>query len=335
MNSPEKEDLTNSDPKDKSETQNGLGNAHNIPEEPKKKQVKLRNDLENPNARLAELEEKEKELGSLRNDLKNTNSKIKELEEKEKELGSLRRDLENANSRIKELKVKEKELETLRKDLKNETTSLNKEHSHPGIASFLIQLYPPREGHYPGKVKHFPLEGKAEHEQQIKGPDDKNIAAFINKYLPDLEESFVAHEPVAPVPSKSAVETQIPAFKTAIIRKFTLVQEGKFQKERSITNDKIFQVTIVVDPMGSIVEENLPCSCEISVFAKRMGGGFKQILGKSDGQIIKAGEFTANVHCFPLPTGIYRIVAFGTINIKDDLKESIIGFHQSSIFCVT
>jgi hypothetical protein len=65
-----------------------------------------------------------------------------------------------------------------------------------------------------------------------------------------------------------------------------------------------------------------------------MGGGFKQTLGKSRGKITTGGEFTANVHCVPLPSGIYRFVAFGTINIKNDLKESIVQFQESSIFSV-
>jgi hypothetical protein len=324
MNAPE-EDLANSDPKANIEITNGLDNAHTIKNEPKKKHGKSRNDPEYLNPTSTELTEKDKELGLLQ------------------------RELENANSRIKELEGMEKELEALRKDRENDTTSLKgyaadkqktkesfKEYSHPGIASFLLQLYPPREGHYPGKVKHFPFqEGEKQDEQRINGIDDKDFAAFINKYLPKLEESFVVHEPIAPVPSKSEVETRINVFKMASILKFGIVLEGKFIKEKLIPSDQIFQLSLVIDPLESVVEKNLPCPYNISVYAKRMDGGLKQILGKSDGQILEVGEFTANVHCFPLITGIYRIIAFGTINIKDDLKNSVIGFHESSIFRVT
>ena len=280
------------------------------------------------------------------------------MEKQEKELLTLRKDLENLKTKITELKKREKKLVTLHKDLENKNKSLieqiadlqKTEETFPvyrgsSKASFRIDLYP-HEGHFQGKVVHLLTKEK----KVFSGLNHKAIADFVNEHLPQSEESFVApepvtsvseeepfvaFEPVASVPTKSPVETPNQAFKTASIRKFTLVQKGKVQKEKSIPHDQIFQVVLIVDPLKSIVEENLPCPYKISVYAKRMGGGLRKTLGKTRGQITSAGEFTATVHCAPLPLGIYRFVAFGTYNIKKDQQESIVQFHESSMFNAT
>jgi tetrahydromethanopterin S-methyltransferase subunit B len=303
------------------------------------------------NSSEKENSEEQKKIAKLRKDLKKANARIKELEEQEKELETLRNELENANAKITELEEQERELETLHKNSENEVgppteqmadipkiEDTSRENGRYGKEAFSINLYL-REGHYQGIVSHVlsnstPIRTDDQKRKTFKGVDHKAIADFINENLPQPEELSVAPEPVAPEPEKSPVETQKPAFKTASIRKFTLVREGKVQKERSIPHNQIFQVALVVDPLESIVEENLPCPYNISVHAKRMGGGFKQILGTTRGQITTAGELTANVHCASLPAGIYRFVAFGTINIKKDMQESIVQFHESSIFMV-
>jgi hypothetical protein len=290
-----------------------------------------------------ESEKQEKKLVTLRKDLKNLKTKITELEKQEKELVTLRKDLENAKVKITELEKQEKKLVTLHKDLENKNKSLIEQiadlqkteetfpvYSGSSKASFRIDLYP-HEGHYQGKVVHLLTNEK----KAFSGLNHKAIADFVNEHLPQSEESFVAPEPVVSVPTKSPVETPNQASKTASIRKFTLVQKGKVQKEKSIPHDQIFQVVLIFDPLKSIFEENLPCPYKISVYAKRMGGGLRKTLGETRGQITSAGEFTATVHCAPLPVGIYRFVAFGTSNIKKDQQESIVQFHESSMFNVT
>jgi hypothetical protein len=275
--------------------------------------------------------------------LENLKTKITELEKQEKELVTLRKELENAKVKITELEKQEKKLVTLHKDLEKKNKSLieqiadlqKTEETFPvysgfNKASFHIDLYL-HEGHYQGKVVHLLTNEK----KAFSGLNHKAIADFVNEHLPQSEESSVAPEPVASVPTKSPVETPNQALKTASIRKFTLVQKGKLLKEKSIPHDQIFQVALVVDPLKSIIQENFPCPYKISVYAKRMGGGLRKILGKTRGQITSAGEFTATVHCAPLPVGIYRFVAFGTSRIKKDQLESIVQFHKSSMFNVT
>jgi hypothetical protein len=312
MNSSEKENLAKSDPKTKEKK--GLNDAQHVSEELKKKHIQLRSELETANTRIMELEEKEKERETLHKDLVNANNRIKKLEEKEKELLTLRRDLKNAEANKSEIKEKEKELES----------------SGYGKEAFRIDLYP-YEGHYQGKVVHL-LTGE---KKAFKGVDHKAIADFIDEQLPQSAESSVAPVPIAPEPEKSPQETHIMAFKKASISKFTIVQEGTVQKNLSIPHDQVFQTALVIDPLESIVEDDLPCPYTISVYAKRIGGGYKQILGKTKGQITIAGELTANVHCASLRTGIYRFVAFGTIHIKKDTKESIVQFQKGSLFIVS
>ena len=314
-----------------------------------------------------------KELLTLSKDLENVKTKIKELEKQEKKMVKLRNDLENAKTKIKEMKKQEKKLLTLNKDLENKNKSMIEQiaylqkteetfpvYSGSSMASFRIDLYL-HEGHYQGRVVHLLTKEK----KAFSGLNHKAIADFVNEHLHQSEESFVAPEPVtsvsaeeplvvpkpvasapaegpvvapepvASVPTKSPVETPNQAFKTASIRKFTLVQKGKVKNEKSIPHDQIFQVMLIVDPLKSIVEEDLPCPYKISVYAKRMGGGLRKTLGETRGQITSSGEFTATVHCAPLPVGIYRFVAFGTSNIKKDQQESIVQFHESSMFNVT
>jgi hypothetical protein len=284
-----------------------------------------------------------KELLTLRKDLENVKTKISELEKQEKKLVTLRKDLENAKTKITEMKKQEKKLVTLHKDLENKNKSLTEQIAYlqkteeifpvyrgSSMASFRIDLYR-HEGRYQGRVVYLLTKEK----KAFSGLNHKAIADFVNEHLPQSEESFVAPEPVASVPTKSPVETSNQAFKTASIRKFSLVQEGKVQKEKSIPRDQIFQVVLIVDLPQSIVEKNFPCPYKISVYAKRMGGGLRKTLGETRGQITSAGEFTATVHCAPLPVGIYRFVAFGTSNIKKDQQESIVQFHESSMFNVT
>jgi hypothetical protein len=342
MNAPEDERLANSDPKANAEIKNGSGNALNIKNEPKKKHEKSHFDPEYPNTSSTEQKGKVKELELIRKDLENANSRIIELKEKEKELGLLRKDLEDANSRIKELEGKKREMEILRKDLEKETTPPKEhmtdkqkieetfsEHTSHGKEAFRIDLYP-YEGHYQGKVEHLLTKEK----KAFKGIDHEAIADFINEHLSQPEESFPAPETVKLISAKPTRQTQMQVLKTASIRKFTIVLQDNSQKERSIPNDQFFRVSLVVDPPESIAEDEFPCLYNISIFGKRMGGNFKQIMGKSNGEIKTAGEFIVNTRCAPLHPGIYRFVALGTITIKNSGKESIILFHESKIFFV-
>jgi hypothetical protein len=318
MNIPE-EDLANSDLKAKTEIKKGLSDEHNISERPKKKSVKVHSDPEDPGARLTESKDVEKEMGALNKTQEDADSKKKEKEVKVKELETLLKDSDHNANLLKEQLPDKQGIEETYPELSSK--------SH---VAFRIDFYL-REGDYHGIVKLLP----SKEGMPFKGKDLTAIIEFINGHFPKPEESVVVTPgPVSPVALES-VENQMKVFKMASIRKFCIATEGMFHKEKSIPRDKIFQLSLVIDPLESIVEEDLPCPYNISVYAKRMGGGFKQVLGKSDGQIIRVGEFFASIHCFPLPAGIYRIVAFGTINIKNNMKESIIGFHESSIFLVS
>lgn len=368
MNSSEKENQAKSDRKTRAQLQKLLSEAHDVLEEQEKELVTLRKELEKTKAKITELKEQQMEPASKQDELSQARAELndmtqqmeqlkqeveklkriheKDQEEKEvlknrlqtaKEDDESEREEELAQTKVQAegLKGKISDLEKKNKRLKEQIENLQKteeafpEDSGTGKAAFRIDLYP-HEGHYQGKVRLLGTKKK----KAFSGLDGKAISDFMNEHLPQPEAPVVAPEPVTSVPATPPVETQKPAFKTVSIRKFTLMREERMQKEKLIPHDQIFQVALTVDPLESIVAENLPCPFKISVYAKRMGGGLRKTLGKTSGQITSAGEFTANVHCAPLPAGIYRFVAFGTINIKKDRQGSIAQFQESSIFNV-
>ena len=283
---------------------------------------------------IHEKDQEEKEV--LKNQLRTAEEAIESERIEQRQMELREKGLAKAKAQTKELERKIRDLENKNKNLKEKITDLQKteetipEGSGASKAAFRIDLYP-RQGHYQGKVEHLLSKEK----KAFSGLDQKAITDFINKHLHQPEELVVTPNSVAPKPKAASVETQTPAFKTASTRKLALIRDGKMQKEALIPHDQAFQLALIVNPPKSIVEENVPCPYNISVYAKRMGGGLKQILGETSGQITSTEEFTANVPCVPLPAGIYRIVASGTSNIKKDRQEAIGYFQESSIFSVS
>jgi hypothetical protein len=315
------EQITKSGPKIRKVTKQGVSKANEILARQGKNMTLSEEPGKEQNVTV-ELETSRKKPGPLTHERKVVNTSIPEFEKKEV---PVERSGVSENSNILQV-------EQIAEKAKTEDTYSGR----LGKESFRIDFYP-SEADYTGIVSYVRSNYTPIHDEPIQtsftGIDNKAISDFIHEHLPLPENSAVLSTQAIPETDINPQITQIQAVKTAQIGKFTPVRENMNQKE-SIRHDRTFQVIVVVDPQGSFTEDQ-PCTLTISVLAKRIGGGFKQIIGKTTRQFTTASELAANVHCAPLSAGIYRFVAFGTIDKKYDGGESIVQFHDSSLFKVT
>ncbi len=71
-----------------------------------------------------------------------------------------------------------------------------------------------------------------------------------------------------------------------------------------------FAVRLTLDLTDVAGPRDVPISYMVTIYAKRLGGGPRQIVGEAHGFITLADKVTVNVEGMALPQGVYRLEAF-------------------------
>ena len=263
------------------------------------------------------------------------------VEEREKELNLLQKKLKEAKSKTAKLKGQRQKLENRLAELDKRNADLNEKISDlqpteetisedfsVGRAAFRIELYP-RQGHYHGKIEH-PL---TKDKKVFSGLDNESIIAFISKHLPQKEQEPIEAQPA--ILPKAAVAEAITADQKEHkqIRNLNIIPSGAWRSTGVIPHDSPFHVQLTVDPSELMKQKDTALNYKLSVYAKRLGGGFRQTIGEVEGEIKTSALFKTKIASAPLPSGTYRFEAVGTMNEKEK-QSSIDIFRKSSLINV-
>lgn len=256
---------------------------------------------------------REKELSSLRKQLKEAKGKTTKLEEEQ----------QNSDKRIIELEKTNADLDEKIADLQHAEETIPEDFS-AGRAAFRIELYP-RQGHYHGKIEH-PL---TKDKRGFSGLDNESIIAFISKHLPQEEEEPI-EAPPSTLPAVAAAKIEATdQTKSTQIREFKIIPTGAWRPTAVIPHDSPFHVQLTLDPSELMKEQDNALNYNLSIYAKRLEGGFRQTIGEVKGEIKTSTPIKAKIASAPLPSGTYRFEAVGTMNEKEK-KLPIDVFRESS-----
>lgn len=260
------------------------------------------------------MEKKEKELSSLRKQFKEAKVKTAKLKEQQ----------QNSENRIIELGKTNADLDKKIADLQHAEETIPEDFS-VGRAAFRIELYP-RQGHYHGKIEH-PL---TKDKKVFSGLDNESIMAFISKHLPQKEEEPIeAHPATLPAVAVAKIETADQTESTQI-REFNIIPTGAWRPTAVIPPDSPFHVQLTLDPSRLMKKQTTALNYNLSIYAKRLEGGFRQAIGEVKGEIKTSTPFKTKIAFAPLPSGTYRFEAVGTMNEKDK-QLPVDVFRESSL----
>ena len=263
------------------------------------------------------IEKMDKELNSLR-------KQLKEAEDQKTKLKAQQQDLED---RIIELETTNADLNEKMVELENDEESIPEDFSAKRSA-FQIQLYS-RQGHYEGKIEH-PL---TKHKKRLIGLDNESIVAFISEHLPEKdEEPTEAQSATFPVAEVDNTETTDETESTQI-KEFNIIPAGAWRPTAVIPSESPFLIQLTLEPSKLMKEQDTALDYKLSILAKRLEGGFRQIIGEVKGEIKTDTPFKTKISSAPLPSGTYRFEAVGTMSQKDK-QLSIDAFRKSSLINV-
>jgi hypothetical protein len=89
-----------------------------------------------------------------------------------------------------------------------------------------------------------------------------------------------------------------------------------------IGRDQPFEIQLTIDLADVAGAQNLPLDCKASVYAKRLGGGARQLVGEIHQEIMATANLApVRVKAAPLPTGLYRLEA--VVSLRPRARESM------------
>ncbi len=250
-----------------------------------------------------------------------------ELEKHQQEVEKYRHDLKKKNQ------GNEKIVTGLQKDLETAEPS---DKSIPGDitaakATFRIDLYP-RQGHFRGKIVH-PL---TKDDRVLKGLDMDAIMEFISKHLPRQEEQITQPQITATQPKEqSPVAESMSEYPGLLrLRDLKIIPAGAPSPSNVLRCGRTFQVQLTFDPTEVMAEHDASMAYKINIYAKRLGGGSRQMTGAVSGNIKSTDIFTAIVAAAPLSSGTYRIEADASIGPSIGDTEPAAVLEESNLIHV-
>ena len=263
------------------------------------------------------LEIREKELSLLRKKSTNLKSKATKLANQQQNSKDKIIELENINTRL------EKKIA----DLQHIEETVPEDFS-VGRAAFRIELYP-RQGHYGGKIEHLLTKDK----KGLNGLDSDSIMAFISKHLPRKEEELI-ETPPATLPAEKVDKSEaIDHTDTLQIRELNIIPTGAWRATGVVPTDSPFHVQLTLDPSNVITEQAGALNYQVSIYAKRLEGGLRQIIGETKGEIKTGNPIKTKVAAAALPAGTYRFEAIGKFNQKER-PTPVDVFGESSLISI-
>jgi predicted nucleic acid-binding Zn-ribbon protein len=327
MNPSEKKEGGKNDRRTRSQLQEALSKAQKVINDREKEIVSIQKKLDEAKAEIEALEEKSKEFESMK----------AEIEKNSREASPKQQALEK---RIKEYK---KTITDLRKQIENgeQANMLIPEFiSTKNKASFLIELYTD-QSHLPGRIKYIPadieVDEPAKKSEKFKGLDIDFIKAYISKHLP-INREEQAEQPLPDVADQ--IEPLLPTAAATVgarrisLRDFNLVAIDASGRTNVVQHDQPFQLKLTFDPTDVTTQIGPKLAYNTSIYAKRIGGGPRQLAGQTSGNIEVAGLFTTAVKSRPLPAGTYKLEAIATFSTIANEFPEFRGFQESSLIHV-
>ena len=293
MSSPEKKSQVKPERMTKAQLLNELTNAHDL------------------------VEVREKELSLLRKKLKDLKTKVTKLADQQ----------QNSKNRIIELEKINARLEKKIVDLQHTEETIPEAFS-VGRAAFRIELYP-RQGHYQGKIEHLLTKDK----KVFSGLDNETIISFISRHLPQREEEIIEPVPSEPLAGEVPHVETTGHTDTLHIRELNIIPTGAWRPSGVVPTDSPFHVQLTLDPSNIITEQAAALNYKVSIYAKRLEGGLRQIIGEAKGKIKTANPFKTKVAATALPPGTYRFEAIGKFNQKEK-PTPVDVFGESSLISI-
>ncbi len=293
------------------------------------------------------IEEREKELAESLKKLDEAKVKIEALEKKSKEFESMKAEMEQSSQEAapkqqvleKRIKGYKKTIADLKKQLENgeqSDKSIPEFISTKNKASFLIELYTD-QSHLPGRIKYIPADVPAKKGDNFKGLDIDFIKAYISKYLSKLKEQAIEPQPEIIQQNESSRPTAAvtAGARMTSLREFNLVAVDASGRTNVVQHDQSFQIKLTFDPTDVAKHLGTELAYNASIYAKRIGGGLRQLAGQASGNIESAGLFTTTVNSRPLPAGTYKLEAITTFSPIADESSEVRGFRESSLVSVS
>jgi hypothetical protein len=263
------------------------------------------------------IEVREKELSLLEKQIKDLNAKKTKLTKQ----------LRISENRIVELEKVNEDLDKKIADLQNTEETIPKDFS-VGKSAFRIELYP-RQGDYGGKIEHLLTRDK----KGLNGLDSDIIMAFISDHLPRKEEDLVETQ-YATLPAVARDKTETTDHTDTLhIRELNIIPTGAWKATGVVPPDNAFHIQLTLDPSSVITEQAAALNYHVSIYAKRLEGGLRQIIGETKGEIKTANPIKTKVAAEALPPGTYRFEAIGKFNLKEK-PTPINVFRESSLISV-
>jgi hypothetical protein len=263
------------------------------------------------------VEVREKELNLLRKKLNDAKIKEKKLADQHQNLENRIVELEKTNTRLDEKIV----------DLQHTEETIPQDFS-VGRAAFRIELYP-RQGHYQGKIEHLLTKDK----KVFSGLDNEAIIRFISKHLPPKDEEVTELQPYA-LPAGAVPHAKATAnTDTLQIRELNIIPTGAWRPTAVVPTDSPFHVQLTLDPSNIIKEKTAALNYKVSIYAKRLEGGLRQIIGEVKGEVKTANPFKTKMAASALPTGTYRFEAIGRFN-QEEKSKPVDVFGESRLISI-
>ena len=163
------------------------------------------------------------------------------------------------------------------------------------------------------------------------------IKAYIIEYLSKLKKQAV--EPQAEIIQQDELSRPAAAVTTGArrtsLRNFNIVAVDASGRTTFVKSDQSFQLQLTFDPTDVASQIGTELAYSASIYAKRIGGGVRQLAGQASGNIESAGLFTTTVKSKPLPAGTYKLEAVATLSSKADDSSDVRGFWESSCINVS
>jgi hypothetical protein len=263
-------------------------------------------------------ESRGKELSLLLKKLNDAKTKEKKLTDQLQNNKKKIVDLEKINARLEEKII----------DVKHTEETIPEDFS-VGRAAFRIELYP-RQGHYQGKIEHLLTRDK----KGFSGLDSEIIMGFISKHLPPKEEQVEEPQPDAlPAQEAGQVEQNGQTEGTLHIREFNIIPTGAWRPTGVVPTDSPFHVQLTLDPSDIASEQAGGLNYNVSIYAKRLEGGLRKIIGEVKGEVKSTDPFKTKVAATALPSGTYRFEAIGKFKEEEKAKPVDV-FGQSSLISI-
>ncbi|MFQ5604161.1 MAG: hypothetical protein ACE5HS_12920 [bacterium] len=244
----------------------------------------------------------------------------KQLEESRLEQREAERQRQHLQNEFEELNAKLNKLE-IQQAQETETELIDKEISS-SKSTFQIDIYP-RQGQYQGRIKH-PL---SKDKKAFGSLDEQVIIEFISNHLPQLPDeavNFQSSQTQAEtsevgkesLPEMEALEGEGKPQQVSRLRDVVILPESSRKPSNMLHQEQPFEIQFQMDLSDLKLTAEELVDVAVRIYAKRLAGGTKQIVGQSK-------EILPSAKMVPVKTRAIALQEIGTY-----LLEAAVSFSQ-------